>query len=117
MVNICFKKAALLFLRYIEDQKLKAVQRISKSKDTICSTGSIFILTIEIIFALIQPYPFLVGTKVFIDQLMYLISVEYELNTLLLIPVLFRSYTVYNFLISLTPFYNVKADRVRYSNK
>jgi hypothetical protein len=102
----------ILVLRYIEDHRLKRVLKVVKQNDHICNTYSAPILISEILFALFQPYPFLEGYKILTDKHFYLRTVEYEINTLLLLPVLARAYTVYSFLISMTWFYNAKADRV-----
>jgi hypothetical protein len=102
----------LLVLRYIEYERLKKVLKVIKKRDNICNTGSIYLLITEILFALVQPYPFLMDVIIKTDKEWYLKLVQYELNTLLLIPVLLRSYVIYRFLISITPFYNARADRV-----
>jgi hypothetical protein len=102
-----------LILRYLEKNKLRRTLKVIKKDDNICKTGSIYLLFVEIIFAALQPYPFLIDIKVMTNQEWYLLTMEYEINSLLLLPVLLRCYTLYGFLISLSPYYNAKADRVR----
>jgi hypothetical protein len=104
----------ILVLRYIEKNKLRKMLKLIRARDNICKTGGIYLLVAEILMALVQPYPFLVGIKIVTNKHWYLRTVEYEINTLLLIPVLLRVYTVYTFLISISPYYSAKADRVGY---
>jgi hypothetical protein len=102
----------ILVFRYLEKNKLRRLLKIIREKDNICKTGSIYLLIFEILLALLQPYPFLMDVKILTNKYWYLRTVEYEINTLLLIPVLLRCYTVISAIISLSPYYNAKADRV-----
>jgi hypothetical protein len=108
----CFCIASLF--RYLSFFKLqRALLRYTKV-DTFLSTDGIYWLLIEIIIALIQPYPFLDGVILYTDKDWYLKKVRYELNDLFLIAVFSRIYIIYRFVISFSKFYDERADRITY---
>jgi hypothetical protein len=96
----------------------KKVMRYQRSSSFILS-DSFFFMIFEVLFAFLQPYTFLLGNYSFntgeyvtTPRTWNIIAIKYEINDLLLIPILVRTYTFVRFAISLSFYYNHRTDRI-----
>jgi hypothetical protein len=80
--------------------------------DNIYNTGVVAYIILEVTFAWLQPYVPLEGVTILTDWKWQMISMQYDINVILLSPVLIRCYVIYRFFISCSTFYDERADRI-----
>jgi hypothetical protein len=115
--------AIVTVFRYIIFFRLQSELHIYRRCDNIFNTKIICYIIFEIIWAWIQPFPFMEGNytlkldiKVETNPHWNLYRMSYYLNIILLIPVFSRCYIIYRFFLSMSNFYDERADRITLDN-
>jgi hypothetical protein len=115
----CLTLAIVTVFRYVVFFKLQTELHKFRQIDNIFNTGVFVFIFFEIAWAWLQPYPFLEGKDILIPDMAVvsnykwlIFEMDYQINFLLLVPVFMRCYIIYRFFISLSFYYDERADRI-----